>query len=106
MVVAQESAGVASGRISNVIRVVGMKGMAMSKAVHQLTTRVSEETRSKFDEQRKEMGLSTNQFLKFLVLAAQEKVDEFIREQGPMPARGEDLDSVERQRLIEWLRGK
>lgn len=73
---------------------------------YQLTVRVSGETKVAFDAQRKVMDLSKNQFLKFLILASQGKVDEFIRENGPMPTAGEDLDEHEHQRLSDWLRGK
>jgi antitoxin component of RelBE/YafQ-DinJ toxin-antitoxin module len=37
-------------------------------ATNPLTTRVSDETKEKFDHERNRLGLSTNQFLKLLVL--------------------------------------
>lgn len=73
------------------------RGKAMA-AANQLKTMVSDETKAKFDEKRKELGLSTNQFLKLLVLVA---VGE------PSPDVDDDLSDDEvHDVLVEWLRGK
>lgn len=62
----------------------------------QLTTRVSQETADAFHAQREELGLSMNQFLKFLVLVAQDRTLE-------LEALDDDVDT---ESLKDWLRGK
>lgn len=71
-------------------------------ATNQLSTRVSDETKVLFDKQRKELGLSTNQFLKFLVLAVQDRLPDADELQMEDDASEEEVHRA----LAEWLRGK
>ena len=67
----------------------------------ELKCRVSREAKVRFDVAREEMGLSTNQFLKFLVLTtAGYDFDEDHDDQTF------DNDEDVRRALMKWLRGK